>query len=314
MPKNLTPQDQWETDFQVPLPGEPRNIGPLELLFQRILNRSERLKSRVDNLETAQGGTTLSTHRTASTLDHPDGSVTAQKLAPIRNAPTITPAGGDWLLGGQQSGTGVGKILLGSSGGVPLLTAGSVLASPSLYSDRGTINVATDWNTLANAGGYQIQSAALGGGSNAAPPTTSPGLLVVHRAGARTQQIYYPETEPYIYYRMLAGGSWTAWAATGQQYISNANGAAYRFGDGTQICWLIEGLAGSSPQTWTFPATFIAKPIVSFISHDPGYIHTNDFTLWSTTQARVRKYQIGSGDEYTGSGLTLEAIAIGRWK
>ena len=47
MPKRINPQDQWETDFQVPLPGEPRNIGPLETLFQRLLNRTERLKNRI---------------------------------------------------------------------------------------------------------------------------------------------------------------------------------------------------------------------------------------------------------------------------
>lgn len=104
MPKNLTPQDQWETEFQVPLPGEPRNIGPLERLFQQLLNRTERLKNRigailgtnwdatppdtiaglanrVGAIEAAQGGTTLSAHRTAPVLDHPDGSVTASKLA-----------------------------------------------------------------------------------------------------------------------------------------------------------------------------------------------------------------------------------------
>jgi hypothetical protein len=104
MPKRINPQDQWETDFLVPLPGEPRNIGPLEVLFQRLLNRTERLKNRlgailglpwdatppdtlaglagrVSTLETNQGGTTLSAHRTAATLDHPDGSVTSAKLA-----------------------------------------------------------------------------------------------------------------------------------------------------------------------------------------------------------------------------------------
>ena len=111
MPKRINPQDQWETDFQVPLPGEPRNIGPLETLFQRLLNRTERLKTRlgailglswdatppdtlaglagrVSTLETGQGGTTLSAHRTASTLDHPDGSVTTNKIA--NNAVTTT--------------------------------------------------------------------------------------------------------------------------------------------------------------------------------------------------------------------------------
>lgn len=108
MPKNLTPQDQWETEFEVPLPGEPRNIGPLEILFQRLLNRTERLRSRISDLlglpwdstppdtlaglhqrvgaleaaqEAAQSGVTIQDHRTASVLDHPDGSVTTEKLA-----------------------------------------------------------------------------------------------------------------------------------------------------------------------------------------------------------------------------------------
>ena len=104
MPKRINPQDRWEDDFLVPLPGEPRNIGPLEALFQRLLNRTERLKNRiaailgtawdatppdtitglagrVRTLETNQGGTTLSAHRSAPVLDHPDGSVTATKLA-----------------------------------------------------------------------------------------------------------------------------------------------------------------------------------------------------------------------------------------
>jgi len=104
MPKNLTPEDRWETDFEVPIPGEPRRIGPLEALFQRLLNRTERLKNRlaailglpwdatppdtlaglaerVDTLESGQGGTTLAAHRTTATLDHPDGSVTSVKIA-----------------------------------------------------------------------------------------------------------------------------------------------------------------------------------------------------------------------------------------
>ena len=93
MPKNLTPEDRWETDFQVPVPGEPRRIGPLEVLFQGLLNRTERLKNRIaDILGTAwdatppdtlaglagrvsalEGGSAnLSAHRNAPVLDHPD--------------------------------------------------------------------------------------------------------------------------------------------------------------------------------------------------------------------------------------------------
>ncbi len=103
MPKNLTPEDRWETHFEVPVPGEPRRIGPLEVLFQGLLNRTERLKSRIaailgtdwdatppDTLAglagrvatlESQGGTDLSVHRNAPVLDHPDGSVTEAKLA-----------------------------------------------------------------------------------------------------------------------------------------------------------------------------------------------------------------------------------------
>ena len=102
MPKNLTPEDRWETHFEVPIPGEPRNIGPLEVLFQRILNRTERLKSRIaailglpwdatppdtlaglaGRVSALEGGSAaLSTHREAPVLDHPDGSVTQAKLA-----------------------------------------------------------------------------------------------------------------------------------------------------------------------------------------------------------------------------------------
>ncbi len=47
MPRNLIPEDRWETTFEVPLPGEPRRIGPLAELFQRLLNRTERLKERI---------------------------------------------------------------------------------------------------------------------------------------------------------------------------------------------------------------------------------------------------------------------------
>jgi len=137
MPRNLTPDDRWETDFQVPLPGEPRSIGPLEILFQRLLNRTERLKGRigailglpwdatppdtlaglagrVSTLEGSQVEQALSAHRSAATLDHPDGSVTAAKLDAVRNAPTITPSLQDWLLGGLASGTGVGKFSIGA--------------------------------------------------------------------------------------------------------------------------------------------------------------------------------------------------------
>jgi hypothetical protein len=41
MPRRLIPENTWEEEFYVPLPGEPRRIGPLADLFQRLLNRTE---------------------------------------------------------------------------------------------------------------------------------------------------------------------------------------------------------------------------------------------------------------------------------
>jgi hypothetical protein len=49
--------------------------------FQQLLNNDANLNQRVSSLETSQGGTTLAVHRSASVLDHPDGSVTTPKLA-----------------------------------------------------------------------------------------------------------------------------------------------------------------------------------------------------------------------------------------
>jgi hypothetical protein len=103
MPRRLIPENIWEDEFYVPLPGEPRRIGPLAALFQRLLNRTEYvsnyiaavlglpwgatppdtlagLAERVATLE-SQSGTDLSVHRNTPVLDHPDGSVTEAKLA-----------------------------------------------------------------------------------------------------------------------------------------------------------------------------------------------------------------------------------------
>jgi hypothetical protein len=102
------------------------------VLFQRLLNRTERLKNRlgailglswdamppdtlaglagrVSTLEGNQGGTTLSAHRTAPVLDHPDGSVTLPKLAstafsvvPIPNTLVLRTAQGSVLSGAKD--------------------------------------------------------------------------------------------------------------------------------------------------------------------------------------------------------------------
>ena len=350
MPRNLTPEDRWETDFQVPIPGEPRNIGPLETLFQRLLNRTERLKNRlgailglpwdatppdtlaglagrVGTLESSQGDTTLSAHRSAATLDHPDRSVTAAKLAPIRDAPTITPSPGDWLLGGLASGTGVGKLPIGQANGVPLLNASGAFANADAYLDRGVLNSAVDWNTLTNAGTYEIGSGAFGTGSaNRPPAVTQQGHLLVLKTSEATTQVYVPRnSDPGIYWRQYAGGTWFPWATAGTMYGSNSNGSYIRFADGTQICWASHSdssfnniLIGNDtnykyrPKYWLFPAAFANTPVVTSSGDIEGarvdILNSYDS---STTQCTIEVGQYNTSTIVVTSCYTL---AIGRWK
>jgi hypothetical protein len=96
MPIPITPQNQWETEFEGPLANEPGVAGAFRTLVQRILNRTERLKhlveaitgrpidnlpstnietlkGRVDNLEARAARSYVHTQTTAETewiVDH----------------------------------------------------------------------------------------------------------------------------------------------------------------------------------------------------------------------------------------------------
>jgi hypothetical protein len=341
MPKNLTPQDQWETDFQVPIPGEPRNIGPLELLFQRLLNRTERLKgriaeilglpwdaappdtlsglhSRVQTLEDAQGGTTLSAHRTAPVLDHPDGSVTAIKLASGAAAANMQETDRQW----------------------------------------GALN----WDALTIPGWYRITSGGTRGGGTPPPSPAQEGLLVVMRgAGGAITQMFVPKGGAYLapLTRQYDGASWSPWAgrisaltsstpaagdflavdpASGStykvpligsggviEYGSNSNGHYLRFADGAQFCWASHlgssygpVIIGDDPnykhrlKTWTFPAAFISPPVV---------VHSGDVAggmvdIFAAHGISNTQCTLEAGQYNTSSVAVMDSrtIAIGRWK
>ena len=323
MPRNLTPEDRWETDFEVPIPGEPRRIGPLEVLFQRLLNRTERLKNRtgailglswdatppdtiaglagrVSTLESNQGDTTLSAHRNAATLDHPDGAVTLAKLAPA---------------------------ILGQPNGLPLLNSAGALAASDAYLDRGLLNSAVNWSTLTDAGTYEVASGAFGTGSANTPPAVAQqGHLVVFKTSGVTTQIYIPKgSDPGIYRRQYAGGTWSPWATAGAVYGSNSNGSYIRFADGTQICWASHSdssfnsiVIGNDtnykyrPKYWLFPAAFANTPVVTSSGDIEGarvdILNSYDS---STTQCTIEVGQYNTSTIVVTSCYTL---AIGRWK
>ncbi len=314
MPRDLTPEDRWETDFQIPVPGEPRRIGPLEALFQKLLNRTERLKSRiaailgtawdstppdtlaglagrVSTLESNQGGTTLSVHRNTPVLDHPDGSVTLTKLSPA---------------------------ILGQPNGIPLLNSAGALASADAYLNRGVVNSAVDWNALTAAGVYRVLEGAFGPGSENTPPAVVKwGMLVVLYSGGVVQQIFIPHlVDGAMYFRQSwPSSSWSEWFAAGARHGSNSHGFYIRFADGTQICWAIGVADGPDPQMVVYPAAFTSPPTVVVTPFDSPPAHISLDKDWGLGVAyqRFRKYNAG-GSVYTGPYFSFSYIAIGRWK
>ncbi|AYJ74678.1 tail protein [Thermus phage phiKo] len=237
-------------------------------------------------------------------------------ISVIRNAPTITPSPGDWLLGVLAGGTEVGKLPIGQADGVPLLNASGALASADAYLSRGSVTSAVDWNTLTNAGTYEIASGAFGTGSaNTPPAVTQQGHLLVLKTSGATTQVYVPKSaDPGIYWRQYAGGTWSSWATAGVMYGSNSNGSYIRFADGTQICW--REATWEMPTGWStgpsvpWPAAFVATPRVWLNYTRSGWrIILSDITNNSTT-IQLSAYNFDT----TVTPYRVDILAIGRWK
>jgi hypothetical protein len=294
MPKRINPQDQWETDFQVPLPGEPRNIGPLETLFQRLLNRTERLKNRL-------------------------GAILG---LPWDATPPDTLAG----LAGRVNAI---EAKQGQPNGIPLLDSFGALASGNAYLDRGHLNTPIDWDTVTTAGVYRVRENAFGPGSANTPPAVYRyGVLLVLVSGIVVQQIFIPHVgDGGMYFRQSWDPtySWSQWLAAGARYGFNSNGHFIRFADGTQICWASHDPTsfgaentGGDPnykyrlKAWVFPAAFAYPPVV-LASSDIADFGLDFANVYSVTQAAC---MLEAG-RYGSSGFVLNnysSLAVGRWK
>ncbi|APD09759.1 hypothetical protein [Thermus brockianus] len=275
MPENLTPQDQWETQFEVPLPGEPRNIGPLRTLFQKLLNRTERLKSRigailgtnwdatppdtiaglanrVGALEANQGGTTLSAHRTAPVLDHPDGSVTTDKLADG----SVTTAK---LANGAVNGA---KLAPGAVGTAQLADA-SITVSKLAF---GVSILDSDGMPLDSAGRKIV---AYGSNSN--------GSFV-----------------------RFADGTQICWAKQPTSRWASASEVSVQRG----VTVYTRDLLGV-----TFPAAFVDEPSIA-LGGDVADAQLKSFVVWNPSATR---FNIGAIYQISGAPIFSYYIAIGRW-
>ena len=175
------------------------------------------------------------------------------------------------------------------------------------------------------------------------PASAASGLLeVFHGAGGDSIHPRWTATTPdsaaRVWLRRSSGGSWTGWSLVMTQATlvgtvsqgggvptgaaiergSTANGEYVRFADGTQIC-TISGLSVSNASTatgslyrsgsvyWSYPASFIALPVVK------GEVDDSD--AWAVggtptlTQVGFRAVSAVS----KSTALTIRALAVGRW-
>jgi hypothetical protein len=251
----------------------------LEALFQKLLNRTERLKSRIAAI--------LGLPWDATPPDTLAGL--ASRLSTLENrVPFLNDSGA--------------------------LAASDAYLDRGLVDsaiDWNNLTTAGVYKVHINAFGS--------GAANYPPTVYQSGVLLVFRSHspAAIVQIYIPHTlDDYIYFREAwYGTDWSAWKALGARYGSNSNGHYIRLADGTQICWGINVGTGPNPQTVTYPAAFVSPPAVIVTSSDwpPAHISVDSMWGYGTTQQRFRKYN-ADGSVYTGTAYGFNYVAIGRWQ
>jgi len=93
-----------------------------------------------------------------------------------------------------------------------------------------------------------------------------------------------------------------------------------RYSNGLQICW-VEATLNDSTYNWSFPKTFLIKPVVTVAIYYNGinfntYQRSVEINIpFSSTGVLIRSanHQFGSNTYIAGSD-EINAIAIGRWK
>lgn len=94
---------------------------------------------------------------------------------------------------------------------------------------------------------------------------------------------------------------------------SNDNGSFVKFFDGTMICYALLA-AGTSAQTWTYPAPFVSPPVVSgSITDTTVSLAYVKFDAPTASTVVTRGYEF-SGGTMINSTQDRTALAHGRWK
>lgn len=212
-------------------------------------------------------------------------------------------------------------------------------ANGRMFSRGKSGNVWSTWREALAAGDYGVGSKSLtflpdanvvstGGIVKIAPTTAnSPGFFGTLQTDfydaptGNFTQIALENGSGVIWSRGGINGSIGTWVRRGCEYVTNGNGKAVKFEDGTMICWFGSGSAGTSNQatgtlfvsqqyTYTFPVPFVDFPAVSWSTSNGS----SDIA-WATHEGSNSTLTIGRLVS-TKTGVTgyPQYIAIGRWK
>lgn len=148
-----------------------------------------------------------------------------------------------------------------------------------------------------------------------------------------TQRFVGSGSKTSFYIRQTFNGVWQSWIkmAAEAQVITNANGTAIRFPEGTQICShevtliLNDGDAAALRSTWAYPASFASghKIGLSAVLADGSSAFTPAKTMISyvgadsngtTSSITLAMYRIAGMTNFApGDSARVKCISVGRW-
>ncbi|PYC36315.1 hypothetical protein [Pseudomonas protegens] len=131
---------------------------------------------------------------------------------------------------------------------------------------------------------------------------------------------------PGVYTRSQNAGVWSQWISSGVETITNANGTAVKFPDGTAICWFSKGptittgtAIGSGFQSaavtrYTYPISFVGE--VESISVAPHVVYVSGPSqAWCTLSSKTTTYcDVVALGFHSGIQVRTGFFAVGRWK
>ncbi len=228
----------------------------------------------------------------------------------------ITQAGTNNGTGSQQfSDWGSGRIysrcMQGGTWGSwkPLMATGDYGVGASAAVDIASAD------TIAGGGTYRVTNTTPGGPGFYATLVHSP-----HDSTSFTQ-LAVDILNGAVWTRRKLGGTTIPWIRQTPEFISNANGSAIKYPDGTMVCYSaaptksvtsvpVGAIFSSDQRSFTFPVPFVVEPIVTWSSSSSSNGVCWGNCEWSNTTQTVGRLNsaFSTIDGY------LRYIAIGRWK